>query len=366
MMQETFSRPVSRRDWLKATAAGLAGFGLAPTVFRPRLAEAAKHQIVVVSWGGSYQDSQREAFFKPFEQETGIKVIDTSQPDVAKLKAMVDSGNVEWDVVTTSLATVYQLQAQGEYLHPLDYNMIDPKVLKGVHASQRDKYGLGTIYWSMNISYRTDVYPKGKHPKSMPEFWDVNRFPGGRTLSKVGGLFMTLEQALLADGVPPDRIYPIDIDRAFRSLDRIKPHVVKWWSPGALPIQMLTDKEVNLAIAYSGRIQKIREEGVPVDLEWNHGTVSSDFWMIPRGTKNFEGAMKFVAFCMRPDRQAHLAKLIHYGPTNQDAFQFIPSERAALLPSVPHNMEKMVLVDNMWWARHRPEVIKRFDAWILR
>ncbi|PYM39204.1 MAG: hypothetical protein DME12_19570 [Candidatus Rokuibacteriota bacterium] len=356
---------VSRRDFLKTTAASLGG-ALAPRVFVPHLAHAARHQIVVCSWGGSYQDSQREAFFKPFEKETGIRVVDTSQPDVAKMKAMVDSGNVEWDVVTTGLATVYQLQAQGDYFHPLDYNMIDPKALNGVHASQRDRYGLGTIYYSMNISFRTDVYPKGKHPRSMPEFWDVKKFPGGRTLANVSGLFMTLEHGLLADGVPFDKIYPIDIDRAFASLDRVKPQVVKWWSPGALPIQMLADKEVNLAIAYSGRIQKIREEGVSVDLEWNHGTISSDFWVIPRGTKNFEGAMKFVAFCMRPDRQAHLTRLIHYGPTNQDAFQFIPAERAALLPSAPQNFEKMLLADVKWWAQHRPEVIKRFDAWILK
>src|SRR5213596_900496 len=81
---------------------------------------------------------------------------------------------------------------------------------------------------------------------------------------------------------------------------------------------------------------------------------------------NFEGAMKFVAFCMRPDRQAHLTRLIHYGPTNQDAFQFIPAERAALLPSAPQNFEKMLLADVKWWAQHRPEVIKRFDAWILK
>ncbi len=356
------SGAVSRRDFLKVTGLGL---GLAPSVFVPRLAQAAKGEIVVCSWGGSYQDSQREAFFKPFEQETGIKVVDTSQPDVAKLKAMVDSGKVEWDVVTTGLTTVYELQAQGEYIQPLDYNQVDPKLLKGVHASQKDKYGLGTIYYSMNISFRTDAYPRGKHPQSMPEFWDVKKFPGGRSLSKVGGLFMTLEHALLADGVPPDKIYPIDMERAFRSLDRIKPQVVKWWSPGALPIQMLTDKEVNLAIAYSGRIQKIREEGVPVDLEWNHGTVSSDFWIIPKGTKNFEGAMKFVAYCMRPERQAHLTKLIHYGPTNQDAFQFIAPERAALLPSAPQNMEKMVRADILWWVKHRAAVVKKFDAWIL-
>lgn len=357
---------VSRRDFLKVSGAGLTGLGVAPTIIVPRLAHAAKHQIVVCSWGGSYQDSQREAFFKPFEQETGIKVVDTTQPDVAKLKAMVDSGKVEWDVVTTGMLTVYQLQAQGDYFHPLDYNMVDPKHLKGVHASQRDKFGLGTIYFSWNISYRTDVYPTGQHPKSMPEFWDAKKFPGGRTLSTTGGLVGTLEQALLADGVAPDKIYPIDVERAFRSLDRIKPHVVKWWTAGALPIQMLTDKELNLAVAYSGRIQKIREEGVPVDLEWNHGAVSSDFWIIPRGTRNFEAAMKFVAFCMRPDRQAHLTNLIHYGPTNEDAFQLISRERAAQLPSAPHNMDKMVRVETNWWVQNRPAVVKKFDAWVLQ
>src|SRR5207249_11889199 len=154
--------------------------------------------------------------------------------------------------------------------------MIDPKALNGVHACQRDRYGLGTIYYSMNISFRTDVYPKGKHPRSMPEFWDVKKFPGGRTLANVSGLFMTLEHGLLADGVPFDKIYPIDIDRAFASLDRVKPQVVKWWSPGALPIQMLADKEVNLAIAYSGRIQRSEERRVGKESGYRGGRAAGE------------------------------------------------------------------------------------------
>lgn len=34
-------------------------------------------------------------------------------------------------------------------------------------------------------------------------------------------------------GVPADRLYPMDIDRIFASLDKIKPHIRKWWGTGS-------------------------------------------------------------------------------------------------------------------------------------
>ena len=54
-----------------------------------------------------------------------------------------------------------------------------------------------------------------------------------------------LEFALIADGVPMDKVYPIDIDRAFKSLSRIKSAVPKFWDTGALSSQMLADKEAD-------------------------------------------------------------------------------------------------------------------------
>jgi len=35
---------------------------------------AAARDLTVVSWGGAYQDAQRDAYFKPFMQKTGVRM----------------------------------------------------------------------------------------------------------------------------------------------------------------------------------------------------------------------------------------------------------------------------------------------------
>src|SRR6185436_20386151 len=55
-------------------------------------------QIVVNHSGGSMGSAMRKAFFNGFEKKYGIKVVETSPVDFGKLRAMVDSGNVEWDL----------------------------------------------------------------------------------------------------------------------------------------------------------------------------------------------------------------------------------------------------------------------------
>src|ERR1044072_6890041 len=54
-------------------------------------------QIVVNHSGGSMGSAMRKAFFNGFEKNYGIRVVETSPVDFGKLRAMVDSGNVEWD-----------------------------------------------------------------------------------------------------------------------------------------------------------------------------------------------------------------------------------------------------------------------------
>ena len=34
--------------------------------------------LSVVSWGGAYQDAQKEVYFKPFIEKTGVKMVDES------------------------------------------------------------------------------------------------------------------------------------------------------------------------------------------------------------------------------------------------------------------------------------------------
>ncbi len=358
---------IARRQFLKATALGLGMAGLeslSPTLLRNRstASAAAKGEVVVVSWGGSYQDAQRQALFQPFEEATGIKVIDTSQPDAAKIKAMVDSGNVEWDVVTTGLSSFIRLGP--DYFEPIDYSIYPKDQLESILPEARHQYAVGTIFFAVVNTYRTDVFPTGKHPKNWTEFWDTKRFPGPRTMHATNNIpSATLEAAVMAAEVPVDKVYPIDVDLAFKKLDEIKPHVVKWWETGAVPGQLLTDKEVVLAQAYNGRMTKLAEEGVPVAIEWNQGVLYQDRWFIIKNARNKENAQKFIQYVTQAKPQADLANVIAYGPTNSAAFKHIVPERAKDLPSNPDYVKQMVFYNDEWWGEHQAAMQERFTKW---
>ncbi|MBW2058429.1 MAG: ABC transporter substrate-binding protein [Deltaproteobacteria bacterium] len=338
----------------------------AALVLPPAAIAGESKELVIASWGGAFQKAQREAYFDPFEKATGIKVIDVSPPKASKVKAMVQSGNVEWDVVVAAGGIFMPCLKQG-LVEKIDYKYFDKETLEGLYPEAKKPHAVGTFYFSYVMAYSTEVYSKAHHPRNWAEFWDVKKFPGPRTLhdlstAGVGGW----EFALLADGFPKDQIYVNpDLDRAFKKLTEIKPYVVKWWRQGAEPGQLFMDKEVVLGSAYNGRVQRLKEQGGPVDYIWNEGVICLEYFFIPKGAPNYENALKFIAFASKPGRQAHFSKLFAYGPVNKDAFKLLTEERAHVLPSYPENKEKQVLLRDEWCPDNTPKVIERWNTWIL-
>ena len=56
--------------------------------------------LSVVSWGGAYQDAQKEVYFKPFTEKTGVKMVDESwDGGIGVLRAKLQGGANNWDVV---------------------------------------------------------------------------------------------------------------------------------------------------------------------------------------------------------------------------------------------------------------------------
>jgi putative spermidine/putrescine transport system substrate-binding protein len=192
---------------------------------------------------------------------------------------------------------------------------------------------------------------KGAKPNSWADFWDMTKFPGPRTMpAGSGGLTPDLEAATLATGVPLDKICPIDIDKAYASLAKIKPAVVKWWEAGAIPAQMLSDNEVAMAVAWNGRIAAIQEQGAPVAIGWRQGGLRTDAWAVPKGAPNRENAMKFTAFITLPIPQARLSMSIPYGFVNNKAADYITQERLAVLPTAPEIRDELYAYNAEWWA----------------
>jgi putative spermidine/putrescine transport system substrate-binding protein len=307
------------------------------------------------------QEAQQKAYFEPFEKLSGIKVRAFPGTNPTKIKAMVETGNVEWDIAQLSRGSIMNLQKRGDYFEKIDYSLVDD----GIGPEYRFEYGLEMLVWAEVMAYRTDVF-KGVAPKGWADFWNTKTFPGDRAMIGTGaGNWPELEFALMAAGVPADKLYPLDIDKAFASYDQIKKAVVKWWDTGAVPIQLLTDREVAMTTVWNGRMAALQAAGVPAAISWEQGLMKRDAWGIPKGAKNAANAMKFAAYSTMAIPQARISFGIPYGSVNGKSDQYIPPERLAVLPSAPAIKSQLVNYDYDWWIDNRDMVVGRFDKWLL-
>ena len=366
--------PTARRDFLKlfggAAALAMAGPGFTGRAWAQgnqmpefeAIPDAWKGsgEVVVVTWGGIGTEMQRKAWFDPFEKLCGIKVIEAIGPDPTKLKAMVDTGTVEWDVLQSGRGSMLELLKQGDYLEPIDYGMVED----GVTQNFRSEHGLDIVPYAQMIAYRTDTYSTA--PNGWADFYDIEKFPGLRSMPiATKGNIPELVGALLADGVNPAEAYPIDIDRAIAKMATLKPHVAKWWEAGAQHMQILLDNEAPMVTAWNGRIADAKKEGHPVELVWDGGMVLNNAWLVPKGAPNLSNAQKFIAFTSSAIAQARYSCLLPYGFTNTDSEKYLAPEILKDLPTAPANYSKMVPYQHEWWAANRPEVIEKFNKMLL-
>jgi putative spermidine/putrescine transport system substrate-binding protein len=349
----------TRRTWLVGAGA-MAGTATGPLVWTRRAGASGK--VVIRTIGGAYEEANVKAIFEPFTKATGIEIV-KAPATLGKLLAMFEAGNPELDIVDAGELGMLSLSQKGalEKINYKGWKLSNPDDL-----DHRREDMVANIYFSTVLAYNTQVFPTGKHPRSWAEFWDVKKFPGPRTLTDLAAGAVDLEFALLADGVPKDKLYPIDLDRAFKSLDRVRPSIRKFWDTGALSAQMLADKEVVLGSIWNGRLQAIADKGAPVAIEWNEAALQVQFWAVMKGAKNAENAQRFIDFACQPQIQAALTQFIPYGPTNRQAFKSIKADVAARLPSSPENKAKAFLHNARWWADNRSKVSERWSQWLLQ
>lgn len=360
-MRDPSSSGLTRRTFLQgaATAAAVAA---GPFVWTRRAGAAGK--IVIRTIGGAYEEANVKAIFDPFTKATGIEVVKVPAT-LGKLLAMFESGNIELDVIDAGELGMLSL-SQKNALEKVNYKGWKLSKPEDFDAPIRRDDMVANIYFSTILGYNTQVFPTGKHPRSWAEFWDIKKFPGPRMLADLASGAVDLEFALLADGVPKDKLYPIDIERAFKSMDRVRPAIRKFWDTGALSAQMLVDKEVVLGSLWNGRLQAVADKGAPLAIEWNEAALQTQFWAVFKGAKNAENAQRFLDFACQPEIQANFAKAIPYGPTNGAAFKFIPADVAARLPSSPEYKAKAFLHSGKWWADNRGKVSERWSQWLLQ
>ena len=358
-MTDTALAGLRRRSVLRASLLGATALAL------PALsgtdASAQTRQITCADPGGPFGEAYGKAFYRPFEQATGIRVVNVARAaePTAQFRAMVETRTYTWDVCILTLSA-RDILARQNLLDPIGFTQAD---VPDIMPEAISPLWMGTDVYATILAVRTDRLT-GAVPNSWSDFWNVQGFPGRRALRR--DPIDTLEEALLADGVPLASLYPLDLDRAFRALDRIKPSIAAWWTGGAQTTQMLQSGDVAMIPTWNGRAQPVIDSGAPVRIIWNQGLYSIEGWGIPRGSPRADLARQFVRFCAQAERQADYTDTLAYGPTNLKAYDHIPAARARLLPTHPDNLRVMRLANEDWWSANRAAATERFNAWVLR
>ncbi|MER8804830.1 ABC transporter substrate-binding protein [Mesorhizobium sp. M0998] len=363
---------INRRGFLQTTSTALA-VGALPSFAKKASAQSKELRILV--YGGDAGKASIEAFTKPFEAETGIKVTAITQDFLpAQLELMVKSNNVTVDVTPLSQGAAIAAAAKG-LLEDIDYSIYKKQELDGIVDFARQPFGVGSLVYGYVMVWNTKKFPADKpRPTNWAEFWDVKKFPGARLLvSGQWGDEGPWEEALFADGVAANSIYPMNIDRVLASLDKVKPSIRKWWSNGSEIQQLMRSGIGDVMMSYDGRAQLLIDKGEPIEINRNQAKITWDYWVIPKGSPNTESAQKFIEFATRADRQAAYAQLTNYGPTNLNAFKVIPDELARKLASHPDYLKISLAINGKWYGEvgsdgktNGARLSERWGDWVLR
>jgi putative spermidine/putrescine transport system substrate-binding protein len=318
--------------------------------------EATK-KLTWASTGGQFQEDEKKALQAPFTAKSGTQFVNVSPADASQVKAMVASGNTAWDLA--NMSWIYAGAYCGELYEKLD----DPKL-------DRSKFPPGTTHdcfvptyrYANVFSYNADMF-KGEAPSKIADFFDVKRFPGKRIVHDYpkSGL---LEAALVADGVAPDKIYPLDLERALRKLDTIKSSLVFAPSYGAIQ-QMMVDKQGSMVLTVTARSIVTAQSGANLKAVWDFTTVDIGALVIPKGSPNKALAQEALAFVTEPAQAKAYAELTGTAPARADVdistigYSDVQKAFNAFLPDRGTLLEQ----DKPWWIENTDMVTKRWTSW---
>jgi putative spermidine/putrescine transport system substrate-binding protein len=353
---------IDRRTLLRRTTLG--GLSLAAASGPlSRMAWADGNVVNVAAYGGVVNEYLAKVFGAPFEKETGIKVNWGSNASLALAKLQSTSGApAQWDIVVLTGAE-YLTAIEQNLISPWDYSLIDSS---NIPPEYKQSHGVKFSLYLFVMAWDKRVIPDDKAPKTLADFWDTNRYKGKRSLYSNISDGSTLEFALLADGVPLNKLYPLDVDRALRSLERLGRDNIIWHSTNQEPVQQLTSGAVSLATAFDGRLILANRAGGQIGFTPDYSAVSGNPYCVIATSERKKEAFKLLNYMLtQVEADAEYMKLTNYAVPNTKALALVPPEVLDILPTSPTLKDKVFIKDDVWWAENLAKTTQKFREWQL-
>lgn len=312
-------------------------------------------KLTFVAYGGNTQQVLMKQWIEPWAKDNSAAVDQDSPTDYAKLSAMVEAGKVTWDLVDTE--PFYPIQECGKSVEKLDLTGIDTSKLPEGTVNECSVPLWG---YSLMLVYNKDKYDANP-PRSFADFFDLAQYPGTRS-APANVTAGPLEAALLADGVQPSGLYPLDIDRALRKWDTVKGKV-QFWKTAAVSQQQLEAKQADIALVWSGRAAEAVRNGAPYKPVWNQNLFGWASLVIPKGTPNKDLAMSAIRDVLTPRTQARLSENIAYAPVHEDADPKLNPVYAEYNVADPKIQRQSVRQDAEWWGANQKTAVSKWTTW---
>ncbi|MBJ3774304.1 extracellular solute-binding protein [Acuticoccus mangrovi] len=345
---------IDRRQLL----AGLGALAALPPMMSSKAWAQAK-EIVLVNWGGDAIEFMDTSFAIPYEEENpGIDVVvDGGGPSQGKIRAMVESGAVTWDICDSGGGSSIQL-GTGGFIREIDYDVVDRKKF---FPGMDFKWGATNYIYSFVLAYDTSEYDTDSAPKSWKDFFNTKDFPGLRSMRK--DVIAVPEVALMGAGLAKEEVYPITPSKEKLAWETVKSILddLIFWASGAESQQFMRSQEVVMGCFWNTRVKAIYDETDGMwDWTWNQGIVLPGAWVVPKNNPAGDAVWPFIASTQDPARQVKLFELFGNAPANPAAAPLVPPELKKFNATDPDNYALQLPVDNEWYGENIARVGKDY------
>jgi putative spermidine/putrescine transport system substrate-binding protein len=316
-------------------------------------ARAQSKEIRMIESGGKSGDSIEAGYIEPLRKKAGINVLRESPSSLGKLRALVESGQTSTVLFELGSGVMVQARKLG-LIEKIDWNAVAPAAM---FPEARNDYGFGYQYFSTIMAWRAGQ----KEPKTWEEFFDTKAFPGKRCLPDYP--HYTLAFAVMATGVPADKLFPLDVDAGFKKLNEVKKDISVWWKAGAQPPQLLKDNEVQYVVCWSGRVVGDSAFG----MNFAGGMADLSYFGIVKNSKadDVAAAYKLMHEMSLPENQAKAAEVISYTGPSPDLDPLLPKDKLWQFPTSKQNKAVQWFQNAEWWAENGEAVNKKWEAFKL-
>lgn len=284
--------------------------------------KSGKNTLTIFNWG-EYIDPD---LLKQFEKETGIHVIYETFDSNEAMMTKIQQGGTAYDIAVPSEYMIEKMKEEN-LLIPLDKSKIpnlkniDPYFLD-LPFDDDNKYSVPYFWGTVGIVYNPNLVGDLDF-SSWGDLWDPSL---KRKVFLVDGAREVIGMGLNSLGYSLNSLDNHELRKATDKLITLAPNVKAIIGDEITPLMI--NNEATVALTWSGQAADMMSENE--ELDFAVPEEGSNLWfdnmVIPKTSKNIEGAHKFINFMLKAESGAQNADYVGYSTPNIAAMKLMDKE----------------------------------------